>query len=1140
MATSLDFIQIAQYEYVILKVDYFFYNKHYKTIQVHTNGIITLGTGATSMIAINFNLDSIRIPIICPFADHIDTRGTGVIYYREDSTEQLLSQVSTNIQKSFTGASTFVAQRAFIATWENVGFYNSSSTPGNTFQVVIVTDGQRESYAMFLYENDGLRWLRSQPKLGITPRYPLIGFAAGNGIGSYSLYGSSTANASALPSLSNVDIPGKWLYQIGNGSPGQGGKITPAVLVNGSSVNLCSMGYPRCSSQSICNNYATGYCCACPNGTKGNGKICYSQIHSMSLADATVQINVQRQNSNTTLSAQMHGLAYPRSFCRCYLAMSRIPIEEVIVAEVILDELGLLLGWYYADRAVGEPESLANGHSLAGDGFHGTSRIHFGLQSAFVLKYSMVPTDANADNILINIETSGLFPDVTQLSNNATSNQTDLFAQFEANDQYFYNVAPGKELAIINNHVNLNGTNAIYRTTRFIYHTQCSSDWRASGVRVRSTDSYRQFTYDPTRQMVQSTTTFALTNTSGDVNFCALGVHDCDPIAQCFTEPYSYRCVCPQGYTGDGHVCIDVNECYDGTICQPKSNSYCINTPGSYKCQCFHGYLETANNTCIDLNECSSGINNCSQYANCTNTIASYYCDCWHGYYGDGNNCTFIPCRLCHRDAICTRDRAGDEICTCKPGYEGDGRLSCRDINECSSPTLNNCSQFASCTNSNGSFSCACLPGYKGNGENCTDINECVEESYRCVPNSSCDNSIGSFNCSCNDGYRGNPYAPTGNCTDINECEEGSHNCHRYGICTNSPSTFSCRCETGFIGNGTFCELPCKRCFNGGKCINDTECDCPPGFAGRYCQLNEGSFLAYAQGYTIQRVNFPANTSDPTVIVHDQYQLGIGIDFDCKENSIYWSNIGGGKSIMKSDPIGGNVTVVATLNDSSSVEGIAIDSISRTIYWTDSGNDVIEVMKLDGTNRQVLFDTELVNPRAIAIDPVVGFIFWTDWNRENPRIVRSTADGKDRVNLVVGNLKLPNALTLDTELKRVYWADAGTNMVEYCSYTGEGRKTLHKGFSTGNSLIYPFALALYGDYLYWSDWSSYDLQRIHRITGKLLDPISTKPLGGSYYRIDGIASVIKECSQGANACGSMPIVNCNLCLPGLNNTRTCY
>ena len=56
----------------------------------------------------------------------------------------------------------------------------------------------------------------------------------------------------------------------------------------------------------------------------------------------------------------------------------------------------------------------------------------------------------------------------------------------------------------------------------------------------------------------------------------------------------------------------------------------------------------------------------------------------------------------------------------------------------------------------------------------------------------------------------------------------------------------------------------------------------------------------------------------------------------------------------------------------SSPEGVAIDFLSRNMYWTDSGFDRIEVANLDGRNRHVLFDQDLVNPRAIAVDPVGG------------------------------------------------------------------------------------------------------------------------------------------------------------------------
>jgi nidogen (entactin) len=55
-----------------------------------------------------------------------------------------------------------------------------------------------------------------------------------------------------------------------------------------------------------------------------------------------------------------------------------------------------------------------------------------------------------------------------------------------------------------------------------------------------------------------------------------------------------------------------------------------------------------------------------------------------------------------------------------------------------------------------------------------------------------------------------------------------------------------------------------------------------------------------------------------------------------------------------------------------SPEGLAIDHFRRTMYWTDSGLDKIERAQLDGSKRKVLFHTDLVNPRAIAVDPIRG------------------------------------------------------------------------------------------------------------------------------------------------------------------------
>ncbi len=55
-----------------------------------------------------------------------------------------------------------------------------------------------------------------------------------------------------------------------------------------------------------------------------------------------------------------------------------------------------------------------------------------------------------------------------------------------------------------------------------------------------------------------------------------------------------------------------------------------------------------------------------------------------------------------------------------------------------------------------------------------------------------------------------------------------------------------------------------------------------------------------------------------------------------------------------------------------SPEGVAIDWVAKNLYWTDSELDRIDVSRLDGTNHKTLIRDDLVNPRAIAVDPIIG------------------------------------------------------------------------------------------------------------------------------------------------------------------------
>jgi hypothetical protein len=237
--------------------------------------------------------------------------------------------------------------------------------------------------------------------------------------------------------------------------------------------------------------------------------------------------------------------------------------------------------------------------------------------------------------------------------------------------------------------------------------------------------------------------------------------------AACTGTPGSGTCTCAPGYDGSFPTCADVDECATNNGgCGDVAQNRCTNLAGGYACDCQAGYQRDEFGRCLDINECKSGVFPCHPNAKCTNSDGSYTCACKDGYEGDGKTCKDVD--ECKNDNNCLTDgtarcvnTTGGFECRCLRGYSGDGVKSCKNVNECKDPDLNDCADNATCTDASPKdnpigYDCACGAGLGGDGTTCADVDECKNASLNdCAKNSTCVNKAGGYDCVCKGPFTG-------------------------------------------------------------------------------------------------------------------------------------------------------------------------------------------------------------------------------------------------------------------------------------------------------------------------------------------------------------------------------------------------
>ena len=100
---------------------------------------------------------------------------------------------------------------------------------------------------------------------------------------------------------------------------------------------------------------------------------------------------------------------------------------------------------------------------------------------------------------------------------------------------------------------------------------------------------------------------------------------------------------------------------------------------------------------------------------------------------------------------------------------------------------------------------------------------------------------------------------------------------------------------------------------------------------------------------------------------------------------------------------------------------------------------------------------------SIDVDSCQGQLYFTNWNAQRPSIQRSWLSGFGLESVITTKIRMPNAIVIDDQERKMYWADARLDKIELVYLDNMDRIVMKKAMPQ-----HPFGLALHGHHLFYT------------------------------------------------------------------------